>query len=809
MKQSYQKFLNSKAQQDHYSGFEPRSMPSFLFPFQTILTDWALRKGKAAIFADCGLGKGQPPDSNVLTPTGWRTIGGLERGDRVIASDGKTARVLGTFPKLEQDTYRVHFRDGASIVVDLDHLHICRTNNDRQRGKSWCVKSTAQLLSCGNLRYGADDKSRNYDIPVVRDVEFDARPLQIDPYVIGVLLGDGHLKGNVLVSSADTDVLEEFARRLPATVTLQHKSRYDWRLMTGLTGSRRHPFRQALADLGLLGTTASDKFVPRDYLFSSSEQRLDLLRGLMDTDGYIGPEGTCQFYSVSAELAKGATHLVRSLGGIPTVSVKETSCDGKKGQPCHVVTFSLATHNPFFLPRKAVLWNQSPRNNGRWIERIEFEKRQRTVCIRVDSVDSSYVTEHFVVTHNTPMQLVWADNVIRKTNKPVLILTPLAVARQTIKEADKFGFDCRRSKDGELPSGARIIVSNYERLHYFQPDDFAGVVCDESSAIKSFDGKRRAEVTEFMRTLPYRLLCTATAAPNDYIELGTSSEALGELGHMDMLNRFFKNDNNTSDTKGHWRGYGAPRRFAGQVWRFKGHAQQHFWRWVCSWARAIRKPSDLSCDDTGFVLPPLIEQEHIVEARRLREGMLFAVPAANMREEREERRRTIHERCEMAAELVNNTGRPAVVWCHLNDESKLLDKLIPDAREIAGATPDDEKEELYEAFSAGQLRVLVTKPKIGAWGLNWQHCNHVVTFASHSYEQYYQSVRRCWRFGQKKQVTVDLVATEGEQGIMENLRRKSYAADKMFIELVAHMNDELKLQRKQDYTKRMEAPAWL
>lgn len=406
----------------------------------------------------------------------------------------------------------------------------------------------------------------------------------------------------------------------------------------------------------------------------------------------------------------------------------------------------------------------------------------------------------------TPMQLVWAENVIRKANKPILILTPLAVARQTIKEADKFGFDCRRSKDGKVPSGARIIVSNYERLHYFQPSDFAGVVCDESSAIKSFDGKRRVEVTEFMRTLPYRLLCTATAAPNDYIELGTSSEALGELGHMDMLNRFFKNDNNTSDTRGHRGGGG---RYQGQHWRFKGHAQQHFWRWVCSWARAIRKPSDLGCDDAGFVLPPLIEREHIVETRRLAAGMLFAVPATNMQEEREERRRTIQERCEMVAELVNNTGKSAVVWCHLNAEGDLIEKLIPDARQISGSTPDDEKEELYEAFSSGQLRVLDTKPKIGAWGLNWQHCNHVLTFASHSYEQYYQSVRRCWRFGQRKQVTVDLVVTEGERGIRDNLRRKSDAADRMFAELVAHMGNELKLQRKQDYTKPMEAPAWL
>lgn len=404
----------------------------------------------------------------------------------------------------------------------------------------------------------------------------------------------------------------------------------------------------------------------------------------------------------------------------------------------------------------------------------------------------------------TPMQLAWADAIAKQTGKPVLVLTPLAVAAQTVREGAKFGIDCKRSKDGGHSGGAPIVVANYERLHYFSHQDFGGVVCDESSAIKSFDGQRRKDVTEFMRTIPYRLLCTATAAPNDYIELGTSSEALGELGHMDMLNRFFKNDNNTSDTRGSRIGG----RYKGQHWRFKGHARQHFWRWVCSWARAVRKPSDLGFEDDGFILPPLVEREHAVETRTLAPGMLFAMPATNLQEEREERRRTIQERCEMAAGLVDGTGKPAIVWCHLNDESALLNKLIPDAREVAGSTPDDEKEEIYEAFSAGALRVIVTKPKIGAWGLNWQHCSHVVTFASHSYEQYYQSVRRCWRFGQTKNVVVDLVVTEGERGIKNNLRRKAAAADVMFAEMVGHMGDELRIQRRYDYGQEMEVPQW-
>jgi hypothetical protein len=400
----------------------------------------------------------------------------------------------------------------------------------------------------------------------------------------------------------------------------------------------------------------------------------------------------------------------------------------------------------------------------------------------------------------TPLQLVWAENVVRKTNKPVLILTPLAVAQQTLREAAKFGIEAHRSHEGELHPG--INIANYERLHYFRPSDFAGAVCDESSAIKAFNGKRRAEVTEFLRTLPYRLLCTATAAPNDYIELGTSSEALGEMGYMDMLNRFFVNDNNTSDAKG--RMYGGTMR-----WRFKGHAEVAFWRWVCSWARSIRRPSDLGFPDARFALPPLIEREHIVETRTLADGMLFALPATNFREEREERRRTLRERCERAAALVADTGQPFVIWCHLNAEGDELEKIVPECRQVAGAHSDEAKEEAYDAFATGQLRGLVIKPKIGAYGLNWQHCAHVVTFASHSYEQYYQAVRRCWRFGQTRPVVVDLIATEGEQGAKENLRRKSAAADRMFSLLVEHMNAAMQIKTGVKFEKATEVPAWL
>lgn len=403
----------------------------------------------------------------------------------------------------------------------------------------------------------------------------------------------------------------------------------------------------------------------------------------------------------------------------------------------------------------------------------------------------------------TPMQLVWAENVVRKTNRPVLILTPLAVSAQTIREAEKFGIETTRTT-GAIGSG--IHVTNYEQLHHFDPADFSGVVCDESSILKSFNGTRRKEITDFMRKMKYRLLCTATAAPNDYIELGTSSEALGYLGHMDMLKMFFRNVQNTNAVGGGGRtrwsgGYGTK-------WRFKGHAEDHFWKWVCSWARAVRKPSDLGYDDERFTLPPLTESEHMVEARTVREGFLFDLPATSLQEQREEQRRTITERCEKVAELVEH-DRPALVWCHLNDEGDLLEKLIPGSVQVAGKHSDEKKETRLTDFALGKTRVLITKPKIGAWGLNFQHCNHITFFPSHSFEQYYQGVRRCWRFGQEKPVHVDIIATEGGMGVLKNLQRKAVQAGVMFDRLVEHMNDAVDIRNSDTFTKTTEVPSWL
>lgn len=422
----------------------------------------------------------------------------------------------------------------------------------------------------------------------------------------------------------------------------------------------------------------------------------------------------------------------------------------------------------------------------------------------------------------TAMQLVWAENVVRKTGKPVLILTPLAVARQTEREAAKFGITVTRSQDGQHSGG--IVVTNYERLQHFNPRDFAGVVCDESSILKGFGGATRKRITRFMAKLPYRLLCTATAAPNDYVELGTSSEALGELSHSDMLKRFFQQLDDKGQKKETKQQEQAEvlmqadpnyfKKLAYRVaqtigqWRLKHHAIQHFWRWVASWSRACRMPSDLGFADGNFKLPSLTERDHIVKVDTPPPGMLFNMPAIGMGEERQERRRTMNERCEFVAQLVDHDG-PAVIWCHMNEEADLLEEIIPNSKQIAGKTPDDRKIELYDAFADGSLQRLIIKPKIGAFGLNWQHCNHVVTFASHSYEQYYQSVRRCWRFGQTRPVQVDVVATEGELRVIGNVRKKAERAEAMFASLVRSMNEATKIERINNYTNKPEVPTWL
>lgn len=414
----------------------------------------------------------------------------------------------------------------------------------------------------------------------------------------------------------------------------------------------------------------------------------------------------------------------------------------------------------------------------------------------------------------SPIILVWAENVVRSTNGRVLIVAPLAVTLQFVSEGQKFGVGVTYSRDGKV-GGPGVYTTNYERLHLFDPNDFSGVVCDESQIIKHWTGATQKAVTRFLSHMAYRLLATATPSPNDFIELGTSSEALGELTYSDMLATFFrqisddeKKKRATADDIIH------SKRLSWRViqsfgqWALKPHAFEPFWRWVATWARACRKPSDLGpFSDASFVLPPLFRRDHTVTPRIPPPGHLFTIPAFGLHQERAERRRTIDERAELVAELVKDHDR-SVIWCHLNPEGDRLEKDIPGAVQVKGTQNLEKKEELLLAFLSGQAPRLVTKAKIAGLGLNMQHCAHVVTFVDHSFESFYQSVRRCWRFGQKRSVTLDVIATEGEVNVRRNMERKEKLAATMFDSVVRFMNDSLSVKTDQP-TLSTEIPAWL
>lgn len=402
----------------------------------------------------------------------------------------------------------------------------------------------------------------------------------------------------------------------------------------------------------------------------------------------------------------------------------------------------------------------------------------------------------------TAMELSWADAIHKRTNRPVLILTPLAVAGQFVREGEKFGIECKRVKEGASHPG--INITNYEQLHYYDPHDYEAVVGDESGCIKDFMSRRRKDVTEFFKRVRYRLLATATPAPNDFIELGTSSEAIGDLGHMDMLARFFKNEDKTIFL--HGTKYGD---MTQKNWRFKPHAEEPFWRWICSWARACRRPSDLGFDDSRFILPELAISQHDVAPSRMADGFLFDIGAKTLAEQREVERRTITERCEKAADLAAREAGASVIWCHLNAEADLCERIIPGAIQVSGSDSDDAKEEKFAAFQSGQALKMVTKPKVAAWGLNWQHCSHQTFFPSNSFEQWYQCVRRSWRFGQTERVRIEIVTSDGATDVLANLNRKAAAAEKMFARLVEFMHRFQSIGRSRYGDLEPQVPAWL
>lgn len=389
----------------------------------------------------------------------------------------------------------------------------------------------------------------------------------------------------------------------------------------------------------------------------------------------------------------------------------------------------------------------------------------------------------------TLIQLSIAHNVVLKTNKKVLILTPLAVGFQFVKEAEKIGVpDVCQTLKGEI--NGKIIVCNYERLHYLSASDFVCVILDESSILKNFDGKIKNQITSFIKKVDYRFLSTATPSPNDFIELGTSSEALGYMGYMDMLAKFFKNNQNSVDSNN---------RNIGEKFYLKPHAEKDFFAWVNQWSIMVKKPSDLGFSDDRYNLPELIINTHEVKNQSLVDAYgqvtMFTPVARTMTEVRHEQKQTEIQRCEKAIELAY--GKTSVYWCNTNNESALIKSNDKEAYEIIGSMSIEKKEDILINFAEGNIKRIITKAKMTGMGLNWQHCNHSVFFPTWSYEQYYQAIRRFWRFGQTKDVTIDIVISDGQKRVIDALVQKSNKAKELYENLVKNVNQDFTDSKKE------------
>ena len=404
----------------------------------------------------------------------------------------------------------------------------------------------------------------------------------------------------------------------------------------------------------------------------------------------------------------------------------------------------------------------------------------------------------------TPMQLQWAAQVYEHTGLPVLILAPLAVAAQTQREGIKFGVGvtvCRTAAD--VKPG--VNITNYEMLDHFESTSFGGVVLDESSILKNASGKTRRQITDAFRSTPYKLCCTATPAPNDFMELGTHAEFIGVMTQTEMLSTFFIHDG--GDTS---------------KWRLKGHAVEKFFAWVASWACCLTSPADLGYPDDGFILPDLRVHEVTVKSQTIEDAdgqMLLMTPVSQtLNERRAARRDSLEARVSAAAEIANASDEQVLAWCDLNDESMALAAAINGAVEVSGSQPADIKERNMDAFTAGAARALVSKPSIAGWGMNWQQCHRMIFVGlSDSFEAYYQAVRRCWRFGQANPVDVYIVISDAEGCVKDNIERKQRDARKMTAELVKHTRDILSDEIRQTVrmsetyiaTERVELPKWI
>lgn len=741
---TYDEFIRTKEVPDKVLGFQPRFLPDGLFGFQKVLVEWAIRKGRAALFEDCVAG-----DTIISGPDGSERVDMLackKESIKVWAlnTEGNVVPAEASVPWVNgfAELYRVRMTSGRCIVVTKRHRFLTDCGwkplsslafGDRLLVTDACHLQTSWETSRTTHREGGRHSVRTaLDYPASCSVyshQYDGRPLPCEDTSLGVFPSPGDAPGR------------------------NHRRLHEDGSVCGSRHSRLH----------------------------------------LQT----GPPAKMGFYARS-ETANGAGGECRD-ASLGTKCPIYDDLSSWRSQKCGTLSLRDCGYGESFSHQRSTVFqstfNFSSLVSWDTISSIHYIRSNWFYDLWVPGYEN-YLASGFW-SHNCGLgksfqELVWSQNMHQHTNRNVLLLTPLAVGVQMVREGRKFGIECKQSRDGTVHKG--ITVTNYEQLPKFDPKDFAAVVCDDGAVLKGFENKYRKLITGFLHRVRYRLLATATPAPNDFMELGTLSEALGVMGRNQMLGMFFQNDGEST-----------------QQWSLKGHAKKRFWQWVSTWARAVRYPSDLGFPDDGYRLPELRMVPHIVPGGLPRKGLLPR-RATTLDEQRAERKVTLRPRCEKVAEVVP-AKRPCVVWCHLNSEGDLLEELVPDAVQVSGSDRDEEKEERFLAFADGQIRVLVTKPKIGGFGLNWQHCSDMTFFPSHSYEQFYQSVRRCWRFGQKRDVTAHLVTSEGEVSVTKNMQRKEAQVRELYDSLVREVNRYQQPEKKVGLNgwvnTLLEVPEWL
>ncbi len=735
------------------------------FDYQNHVIEKALERECYNVNADCGLGKGQPLGSKILTPNGWENIERLKFGDNIYDSTGTKRNVTGVFPKNEIDTYRFYYSDGSSCVFDIDHIHICRNNNERQRKKIWKTMTTKELLECGNLRYGKNNKSRNYDIPLTKPIEFNEEKCYIHPYLLGVLIADGCVNNQVVITTQDSEVIENCAQK-QQDITFNKYDEINYRIITGKGSNRKsNKFRQELIDLEMYGKRSYEKSIPKKYLFNSVKNRIELLRGLMDGDSYI--KSTTQYYTTSKKLKNDVLFLLRSLGANPTVSSKIGKYKDKNGmikicKKCYTLTFSIKNINPFYLKRRAVLWNPNPRDNGRWIDRIEYEKKQKTVCISVDSPDKSYVTENFVVTHNTIINLSWAKNVSEHTKNKVLYMCPLSVVEDTQRECEKlYGFRMSNLKNESWKTD--IAIMNYESRKEIHMKDVSGFVLDECSILKNGDSKTRQYLQEMVNGVRFRLAASATPAPNSKTEYATQAVWLGMASTLkEYYARYFLKD--------------------GTKWKLKGHAENAFYDNLASWACYLVSPSSLGFEQGAELKdePEYNIIETMCDQKYLPEGSFLSKKVELKDSKRiftELRTDKTQQRFKKSIEAVENEH--SIVWCMRNEEERIYKNELKGVV-INGQTPIEKRIEIVDSFRSGGIKHLITKPSVMGFGVNIPQAeSHLYSGYDWSFERFYQAVRRSHRFGRVGRLKVHVPVSEAEVPVWNilNLKLKSFKED--------------------------------